>query len=37
MEVVQLGQTELPKDVVEEYIQSMEAVYTPEVGSQKGN
>lgn len=39
MEVVQLGQTELPKDVVEEYIQSMEAVYTPEVGlvsSQRG-
>lgn len=32
MEVVHLGQTELPKDVVEEYIQSMEAVYTPEVG-----
>lgn len=30
MEVVQLGQTELPKDVVDEYIQSLEAVYTPE-------
>lgn len=32
IEVVHLGTTELPKDVVEEYIQSLEEVYSPEVG-----
>lgn len=31
MEVVHLGTTELPKDVVDEYIQSMEEIYSPEV------
>lgn len=33
MEVVHLGMTELPRDVVEEYIQSMEEIYSPEVPS----
>ena len=31
IEVVRLGTTELPKDVVEEYIQSLEEIYSPEV------
>lgn len=31
MEVVHLGKTELPTDVVEEYIQSLGEIYTPEV------
>lgn len=30
MEVINLGTTELPKDVIEEYIQSLEEVYSPE-------
>lgn len=31
MEVVRLGRTELPMEVVEEYIASLGEVYTPEV------
>lgn len=31
MQVLQLGKTELPTEVVEEYIGSLTAVYTPEV------
>lgn len=31
MEKLHLGQTELPLDVIEEYIQSMAEIYTPEV------
>jgi desumoylating isopeptidase 1 len=30
MRVVQLGQTDLPEDVIDEYIESLEAIYTPE-------
>lgn len=30
MQVVDLGKTDLPVDVVEEYIESLEAIYTPE-------
>ncbi|BCR90009.1 bifunctional C97 family peptidase/thioredoxin family protein [Aspergillus chevalieri] len=30
MEVIHLGTTELPKDVIEEYIQSLEEIYSPE-------
>lgn len=33
MEVISLGTTELPKDVVEEYIQSLGEIYSPEVCS----
>lgn len=31
MEKLLLGKTELPIDVVEEYIQSLASIYTPEV------
>ena len=31
MEVIRLGKTELPLDVVEEYIFSLQEVYSPEV------
>lgn len=30
MSIVKLGETELPLDVIEEYIESLESVYTPE-------
>lgn len=30
MEVMKMGRTELPIEVIEEYIQSLEAIYTPE-------
>ncbi|OAL17779.1 hypothetical protein AYO22_11307 [Fonsecaea multimorphosa] len=30
MKIVSLGQTQLPLDVVDEYIESLEAIYTPE-------
>lgn len=32
MEVVSLGQTQLPKDVIAEYLESLKRVYTIEVG-----
>jgi hypothetical protein len=31
MEKLLLGRTELPIDVIEEYIQSLASIYTPEV------
>jgi hypothetical protein len=31
MEVVNLGITELPRDVIEEYLGSLATIYTPEV------
>lgn len=31
MEVVHLGRTELPNDVVGEYVESLGSVYSPEV------
>lgn len=31
MEVVKLGTTELPNDVIEEYMGSLATIYTPEV------
>lgn len=31
MEVVKLGTTELPSDVIEEYMGSLASIYTPEV------
>lgn len=33
MEVVKLGTTELPSDVIEEYLGSLATIYTPEVCS----
>ena len=33
MEKLHLGKTELPMDVIEEYIQSLAEIYTPEVGA----
>lgn len=34
MEVVHLGSTELPADVIEEYLSSLAGIYTPEVSLQ---
>lgn len=34
MEIQPMGRTELPAEVIEEYIQSMEQIYTPEVSTQ---
>lgn len=31
MEILHLGKTEIPSDVVEEYIGSLTEIYTPEV------
>lgn len=31
MEKIHLGQSEIPSEVVEEYLQSLSSVYTPEV------
>ena len=31
MEILDLGKTELPPDVIEEYLGSLASIYTPEV------